>query len=106
MNIRDVASHGDLNGKSIKERIEAKGKSIKIYLRSLNNGINKEKIQTLFIQFVVNQKGIIVNGKPEQGWAYITLYNLKNSLLYQFTLSLHIIESRECRLDNTKWHVS
>ncbi|MCC5656026.1 hypothetical protein LC608_03300 [Nostoc sp. XA010] len=81
MDIRDVASHGDLNGKSIKERIEAKGKFIKIRLKSLNKGINKEKIEALFIEFVVNRKGIKVSGKVEEGWAYITLSNLKNSFL-------------------------
>ncbi|OUL30520.1 hypothetical protein [Nostoc sp. 106C] len=81
MDIRDIASHGDLDGKSIKERIEAKGKSIKVRLKSLKEGIHKEEIQTLFIQFVLNQKGIKVSGRIEEGWAYITLYNLKNSFL-------------------------
>ncbi|MCF2145806.1 hypothetical protein IQ276_004895 [Desmonostoc muscorum LEGE 12446] len=65
MDIRDVASHGDLNGKPIKERIEDKGKSIKIYLKSLKQGIKKEEIQSLFFQFVLNQKGIKVSGRIE-----------------------------------------
>ncbi|BDI18496.1 hypothetical protein ANSO36C_42980 [Nostoc cf. commune SO-36] len=82
MDIRDVASHGDWNGKSIEERIEAKRK-IKIGFRNLDkNKITEEKLKKIFFKFLINpEKNIKIYNNFGQGWAYITLGNLKNEFL-------------------------
>ncbi|MBD2250240.1 hypothetical protein [Nostoc parmelioides] len=84
MNIRDIASHADSNGKSLTERVEAKGKSIKIILQNLNNSISQEDIKNIFFEFVIKKNSMIITvKKPEKGlsYAYIQLFDLKYEYL-------------------------
>ena len=79
MDIRDVASHGDWNGKSIEERIEAKGKSIKISLNFLKSDFTTTEINDIFSLYVVNKKGIKIYENFERRTANIILYGLKDT---------------------------
>ncbi|MBD2409162.1 hypothetical protein FACHB389_24345 [Nostoc calcicola FACHB-389] len=79
MNIRDVASHGDWNGKSIEERIEGKGKSIKISLNLLKDNFTITEINEIFSLYVVNKKGVIIYDNLEKRTADIILYGLKDT---------------------------
>ena len=83
MDIRDVASHGDSNGKTLAERIEAKGKSIKINLRCLKQDITEDTIRKIFTQYVANSNPNLVKIKIDSktGWAGITLSNLRDNVL-------------------------
>ncbi|WP_066376643.1 hypothetical protein [Anabaena sp. CA = ATCC 33047] len=86
MDIRDIASHADSNGKLLKERVEAKGKSIKIRLQNLNNNISQESIQNIFSEFVINKNKnfLKITVKPDDKglqYAYITLFNLNDKYL-------------------------
>lgn len=98
MDIRDIASHSDHNGKSIEERVEAKGKSINIYLNQLNNSINEEKTQKIFASYLNNpdqKTRIKVRGELTKGYAYLTLYNLK----YEFFAIENVINDLEKKLN-------
>ncbi|HYW19491.1 MAG TPA: hypothetical protein VE956_09290 [Nodularia sp. (in: cyanobacteria)] len=81
MSIRDIASHADSNGKSLAERVEAKGKSIKIKLENLNNNILAERVKSIFSEFVVNKNGVMISNTLDQRYAYIRLFNLKDTYL-------------------------
>ncbi|BAY79615.1 hypothetical protein NIES25_61000 (plasmid) [Nostoc linckia NIES-25] len=83
MDIRDVASHGDWNGKSIEERIDEAKHKIKIGFRNLDKDkITEEKLQKIFFKFLIQpDRNITIRNDFERGWAYITLGNLKNEFL-------------------------
>jgi predicted metallo-beta-lactamase superfamily hydrolase len=82
MDIRDVASHGDSNGKKLAERIEAKGKSIGISLINLKQDINQDTIKKLFIDYVANSNiyfvkvKIEIDDRKKLASAKVTLSNL------------------------------
>jgi hypothetical protein len=81
MDIRDVIFHGEYTGKSIEERIEAKGKSMNIYLKQLDSDCNEEKLITIFSRYLMypqqtNQIRISKN-TLEKNYAYIYISNLK-----------------------------
>lgn len=82
MDIRDVASHGDSNGKKLAERIEAKGKSIGISLINLKKDITQDTIKKLFIDYVANSNiyfvkvKIEIDDRKKLASAKVTLSNL------------------------------
>jgi hypothetical protein len=87
MDIRDVASHGDINGKKLAERIEAKGKSIGIILRNLKQDITEDTIKKLFIEYVANSNiyfvkvKIDIDNRTRLACAKVTLSNLRDHAL-------------------------
>ena len=82
MDIRDVASHGDSNGKKLAQRIEAKGKSIGISLINLKKDITQDTIKKLFIDYVANSNiyfvkvKIEIDDRKKLASAKVTLSNL------------------------------
>ncbi|MEH2354045.1 hypothetical protein [Nostoc sp.] len=93
MDIRDVASHGDWNGKSIEERIEAKGKSIKISLSLLKYDFTKTEINDIFSLYLVNKKAISIYEDLEKRTANIILYDLKDTFSSVEEVVSHIINN-------------
>ncbi|MBD2455650.1 hypothetical protein H6G80_16370 [Nostoc sp. FACHB-87] len=83
MDIRDFASHGDTSGKSLSDRVEAKGKTIRIEFKKLKNNTIENNIQKLFTQYVANENPNFVKIKIDNqtGWASIQLTNLKDNFL-------------------------
>lgn len=80
MNIRDIASHPDPNGKSIPERVEYKGKSIEVKLENLKNEVSKNDIKSIFNEFVnIADKNLDIKHKGQ--YAYIKMYKLKDKYL-------------------------
>ncbi|AFZ23439.1 hypothetical protein Cylst_1133 [Cylindrospermum stagnale PCC 7417] len=110
MDIRDIASHTDYNGKSLAERVDLKGKSIKIKLQKLKNNISKEEIQGIFSEFVLYKNGVSIRGRLEEGYAYIQLFNLKdtyfnsqlviNYISTNYSILRHRLGNFEYDLDN------
>lgn len=82
MDIRDVIFHGEYTGKSIEKRIEAKGKSINIYLKQLE--CKEEKLIKIFSRYLINSQlkdKITVRGNLNKGYAYVTIPNLKSEYI-------------------------
>ena len=86
MNIRDIASHTDPNGKSIAERVELKGKRIKIWIGEIDRKIDenniiklKKNIHSKFCSDRSKPEGsVIITDETEKGYLYITVYDLKD----------------------------
>ncbi|MEI6444020.1 MAG: hypothetical protein WCO29_13065 [Nostocales cyanobacterium ELA583] len=104
MEIRNVGSHGDHNGRSILQRIELKGKSIKIKLQKTNNTVSLKEIQNIFSEFVsyydkYNPKtnNPRITDRTEEGYIVITLSNLKDKY-FDCNSIIHYIESNRTTL--------
>lgn len=105
MDIRDIASHADSNGRLLKARVEAKGKSMIIKLQKLDENVAQELIENIFSEFVINKnkRSLIVTLRPDgKGlqYAYIRLFNLNDkylkpeSVLNYITTNLNLFKYR------------
>ncbi|MBD2663751.1 hypothetical protein B6N60_01360 [Richelia sinica FACHB-800] len=96
MNIRDISSHGDSKGRSISNRVEIKGKSIKIKLEKLKKTLLKEEVQNIFSEFIDYRHpgNPNITGDIKQGYAYILLYNLKDEYFDSHSIIKHIENNR------------
>ncbi|BAQ61673.1 hypothetical protein GM3708_2079 [Geminocystis sp. NIES-3708] len=82
MDIRDIGSHANHNFETIQQRIEKKGTKLKVNLKNLDK-LEENIIKKIFAQYTEKEKdnNVQIYYKPEENFASITLYNLKNQFL-------------------------
>ncbi|QOV22098.1 hypothetical protein [Anabaenopsis elenkinii] len=95
MDIRDIASHPDTNGKSIPERVEYKGKSIEVKLENLKNEVSKNDIKSIFNEFVNIARDKNPDIKHKGQYAYITMYELKPKYLIHDSIIEYINNQKD-----------
>jgi predicted metallo-beta-lactamase superfamily hydrolase len=93
MDIRDVASHGDSNGKKLAERIEAKGKSIGISLINLKQDIKTSYIEAFYVFFKQNACTIhlVLGSRNDLLFYVVPIKSLLDKIVNFFSLIPHTL---------------